>query len=649
MLSILYILLGAIGLGFLVFIHELGHYVVARRVGMKVEVFSIGFGKPFYTFWFQGVKWQVCYLLFGGFVKIAGMEKEGTLEPHEIKNGFFGRTPLDRIKVALAGPLVNIIFAFVAFSIIFFLGGREKPFSEYTKIIGYVDASSEAYQKGMRPGDQLTAIDGHEFKGFHDLLYSSVLNQERINISGIHEYDYQKDQVPFQLNLSFYPHPYATNTGVRTFGVLAPAMFLVYEPMSDGRNNPIPKKSSMFDSGIQYGDRIIWADGDIVFSVSQLQSIVNRKTSLLTVKRDHNTFFIRVPRLHVSDLRISHDQLAELDDWQHELGIKGDIKNLVFIPYNIDAHCHIEHAVTFIDDESKQNHVSSSLLSPLDQVLVKGDRIIAVDGKEVVSAFQLLREIQEKKVQIIVDRSNNYPKQISSKNQDEIFVKSINWSQLKELINVMASHQKTTHVGTLYRLNPVTPIAQKIFPRSDTKQDLIDSQTENYLKKVDEIKDPKEKEKALHALENYQNRLFLGIALQDKQVNYNPAPWQLFAQVCQDMFKTIGALFSGSLNPKWMSGPVGVIHVMHHGWSLGIKEALYWLGMISLGLGFSNLLPIPVLDGGYICFSIWEIITGRPIKAKIMERMIIPFVVLLILFFIFVTYHDLMRLFYRIF
>jgi regulator of sigma E protease len=60
MINYIYILLGILGLGFLVFIHELGHYIVARRVGMKVEVFSVGFGKPFFTFMFQGVRWQIC-------------------------------------------------------------------------------------------------------------------------------------------------------------------------------------------------------------------------------------------------------------------------------------------------------------------------------------------------------------------------------------------------------------------------------------------------------------------------------------------------------------------------------------------------------------------------------------------------------------
>ena len=116
--SILYAILAILGLGFLVCIHELGHFWVARRKGMKVEAFAIGFGKPLYTWEHNGVKWQIGCLPFGGYVKIAGMQKEGSREPYEIADGFFSKKPWARIQVALAGPLVNIAFSIVVFSLI---------------------------------------------------------------------------------------------------------------------------------------------------------------------------------------------------------------------------------------------------------------------------------------------------------------------------------------------------------------------------------------------------------------------------------------------------------------------------------------------------------------------------------------------------
>ena len=127
-LSLLYIILAILGLGLLVFIHELGHYWVARKKGMKIEAFSIGFGPSIYEWQKDGVQWKLCWLLFGGYVKIAGMQKEGNLEPSEIPEGFYSKGPWARIQVSLAGPLVNIAFAFAALTALWLLGGREKPF-----------------------------------------------------------------------------------------------------------------------------------------------------------------------------------------------------------------------------------------------------------------------------------------------------------------------------------------------------------------------------------------------------------------------------------------------------------------------------------------------------------------------------------------
>src|SRR3990170_4046568 len=128
LIDAVYIILALLGLSFLIFIHELGHYLMARRTGMRVETFAIGFGRPIYSWIKDGVKWQIGWLLFGGFVKIAGTETEKNVDPYTIQDGFFGKGPLARIKVALMGPLVNLLFSIVAFSLLWMAGGRDKNF-----------------------------------------------------------------------------------------------------------------------------------------------------------------------------------------------------------------------------------------------------------------------------------------------------------------------------------------------------------------------------------------------------------------------------------------------------------------------------------------------------------------------------------------
>ena len=130
-------------------------------------------------------------------------------------------------------------------------------------------------------------------------------------------------------------------------------------------------------------------------------------------------------------------------------------------------------------------------------------------------------------------------------------------------------------------------------------------------------------------------------------MDYNPSPIVQFGNVFDEIWHTLVALVTGSLNIKWISGPIGIIQVVHDNSMISIKEALFWLGAISLNLGMLNLLPIPVLDGGTILLSFFEMVSGRKLHPKTLEKVILPFAALLIGFFIFLTYQDLSRIMSR--
>jgi regulator of sigma E protease len=168
-------------------------------------------------------------------------------------------------------------------------------------------------------------------------------------------------------------------------------------------------------------------------------------------------------------------------------------------------------------------------------------------------------------------------------------------------------------------------------------------------KEIEAIQDPQKRAEQLRELEKNQRKLVLGVPLKDREVRYNPSPVQQFLNVFEDTWRTISGLVSGVLNPKYVSGPVGIVHVVHQSWMVGAKEALFWMAVISLNLGIVNLLPIPVLDGGHIMFSLLEMITKRPLRSKTMERLVIPFIGLLVALFIYITYQDIARLFSKFF
>jgi regulator of sigma E protease len=621
--DLIHIILGILGLSFLVFIHELGHYLVAKKVGMRVEVFSIGFGKPIYSWMQGGVKWQICYLLFGGYVKIAGMEKEGDIEPHLIKDGFFGKKPIDRIKVAVMGPLINVVFAFLVFTVIWLLGGREKRFEEFTNIIGWVDPQSELVQNGVKPGDTITEYAGKKFTGFKDLVYGGVLNNQSIDIEGDKIDYYTREKIPYQYNLKAYPMP-GYPKGVKSLGAV-PATYVIFR----GFDSKYGKSSPAYGSGILPGDRVVWANGEPIFSALQLNKIVNRRDAFLTIERGDAILHVRAERISLSELQIPNRLKDEFLDWKRALGIQKSNEELYFIPYEIDVLGVVKGKLNLIDYDLLETSIKDLSSLELDQTLKVGDRIIAVNGVEVSNGVEIFSELKSNKVLLICEREAKQ-ELVSSDKANASFINSVNWNDLKLLSSSIGKKDQISKIGNLVLLNPIEPLSYEEFMNI---QNGVQTAYEPHL--VASLKQNKKS----------TEYLFLGSRVTDKAVIYNPTPIEIFKDVIFETWHTLKSLASGSLSPKWLSGPVGIVKVMQQGFHVGFKEALYWLGLISLNLGIINLLPIPVLDGGHICFSLWEAITKKPISSKVLEKIVFPFVVLMIGFFLYVTFQDISRIF----
>jgi regulator of sigma E protease len=643
LISLVYILLAILGLGFLVFIHELGHYFVARRRGMKVEAFAIGFGKPLLTWERDGVKWHICSLPFGGYVKIAGMQKEGDLEPSQIPDGFFGKSPWDRIQVAFAGPLVNIVFSFLVFTALWMTGGRDKQFAEYTHRIGWVDPQSALYKNGVRPGDAIEKYDGHPFNGFKDLLMSSILSSDTIQIEGTKINYLTGQKSPFNYTLKTYDNPETMGKErLGTVGVLSPARYLIYS------GGELLAGAPVASSGIETQDRVLWVDGEVIFSQQQLSSLINEQSAFLTVQRGDKIFQTKTPRVLLSDLKLTLPERGEIDDWQHEAGLKGRLQDLLFIPYNLSPTAAVEGELRFIDPQDQLKAFAPCVRCAYFVPLQEGDQILAVDGKPISSPHEALVALQQKKISIIVERDPKVTSKVLWKEADQE-LDAFSTKSLQAIVSSIGTSHPIQVQGNLHLLNPITPKPLQDFSLTAAQKGQLAQEIAQSKQQAQGIKDPEKRGALLAQIEHSQKKLVLGLPLADREVRYNPTPFGQFVEVLQDTYRTLMGLITGGASPKYVAGPVGIIQIVHHSWMLGVKEALFWMALISLNLGIMNLLPLPVLDGGHILFSLIEIVTRRPLKAKTMERLVLPFVVLMIGFFVFVTYNDISRLFSKFF
>ncbi len=149
------ILVSLLVLSALIFFHELGHYFAARRVGVAVEIFSIGFGKRLFTFRKWDTEWSISAIPLGGYVRMKGQDDSDPSKKSLDSDSYNVKTPMQKIFILLAGPIANFILAFVLYFIIA-LGGP----NILSPVIGEVVKNSPAELAGLKTNDTIKSIDG---------------------------------------------------------------------------------------------------------------------------------------------------------------------------------------------------------------------------------------------------------------------------------------------------------------------------------------------------------------------------------------------------------------------------------------------------------------------------------------------------------
>jgi regulator of sigma E protease len=176
----------------LIFVHEFGHFFMARRLGIKVEKFSLGFGLKLFGFKFKDVDFKVCIIPFGGYVKLAGDTRQ---DYKGEKWEYLSRTPGERAKVVFFGPLFNYILAFLFLWLVYCLG-----YPQLSTTIGKVIEDMPAHEAGLLENDKIVAIDGLKVN-----YWSDVLSHIRNNINKDKKVELEILRNNSQMNFTIYP------------------------------------------------------------------------------------------------------------------------------------------------------------------------------------------------------------------------------------------------------------------------------------------------------------------------------------------------------------------------------------------------------------------------------------------------------------
>ncbi len=178
--TIYYVVPFIVLLGILVFVHELGHYLMAKLTGVKVAEFSIGFGKKLWGFTDRsGTEWKVSAVPLGGYCKFLGDDdaassssSDENLSEEDKKYAFNNQNPFKKLAIVIAGPLGNYIFAILVFAAVFFFVGK----MDFPPVVGEVIPGGAAEQGGVLQGDRILSINGRKINSFAEIKQEVDMN-----------------------------------------------------------------------------------------------------------------------------------------------------------------------------------------------------------------------------------------------------------------------------------------------------------------------------------------------------------------------------------------------------------------------------------------------------------------------------------------
>ncbi len=252
------IIIAIIILGVLVIIHEFGHFYMAKKMGADVERFSVGMGPVIYSFYYKGTEFAISLIPLGGYVKIKGMETDKEIYTD---GDFFNLSVWRRLLIVLAGPINNLILAFVIFTSVFLFFGENKIPS----------VTVESLPDYFERGDSIIVVDGTKIK-YMDDIYNFYKKSEMHEFVIVRNAERMTIELPDSLLKNIYP---------------------IIDPII----GDMEKDGPAYNAGLQRGDRILAVNGDTIQTWNDMVDIIHNsaeKKISLKIKREDRVFDVVV-------------------------------------------------------------------------------------------------------------------------------------------------------------------------------------------------------------------------------------------------------------------------------------------------------------------------------------------------------------------
>jgi regulator of sigma E protease len=669
--TLTYIVKVILGLGFLIFIHELGHFLAAKICNVRVEAFSIGFGPPIpgCHFKYGETEYKLALFPIGGYVKMPGEYPSETQED-EVKNDprtFMNQTVGERMFIISAGVIMNMLFGFLAFIYVYYDGKTERA-----PYFGGIEPGSPAFVAGLRAGSELKQVQDMTNPSYDDLFFASALSSPG------------RTEIPLQWVTPNGQTQQASVISQRTKTDLRPVIgvgfpygrrLFRFEEPDTSPSTPgsaaarvpfkggdtlftdwLPKPGAAalkiaFQGGAWFVD---WLPKSALLALqSQLEF---RPGDLFTGMRAKGETAFRPIKSGWDYKWAEHEYRGK---WvEIEFDRKGKTMVLEVPPafvYTFGLRMEMGEIVAVINQNAP----------PSASKFQKGDQLVAFNGNADFDPVRLPDLLTDKAAQ--ASKGEKFTLTVLRNGQKvDISVDPTEFLTRGTWIETIASHPDTPlaipALGIAYRVKPIIKGVEPDSPaaRAGLKPGQV-------VKSVEMILETPQKPMLLDE-ENYQwptvfwllqmqpragrtwkftvtdsqgqEKVVVLTAVEDRtwpmpdrgfhlenetRVRVAESMGEAIALGWKDTYQFVGRIYvnlyslvRGDLSPKMLSGPIEMVRITYNVAGLSFTEFLHFLAIISINLAVVNFLPIPVLDGGHMVILIIEKIRGKPVSERLL-------------------------------